>query len=370
MSYGIGAFGAMLRDDIRRDAYERALREVVTPGARVLDLGAGTGYYSLVALDAGAGHVTAIDRNDAITDLPAVLGRAGYGDRATVFLGDVADLDEPPFDVIVSDIRGQTSLYEDALEVVVSTARRLLAPGGRLIPLSESLHAALVADAPWFEEATRPWSLGGHDFAEARRRALAEPRTRTLRADALASTSATWADLDLAGDAAPHTVSGTVTVEASATTATHGVAVWFSTALSPSVSFSTEPSDRSPTYSHLFLPFPEPVAIDAGDTCEVRLAASRIRGRWLWDWSVRTPTGRCQSSSLAADPRLLTAPDEPDMARLRIDALLLRHLADGASAPDAAQRAADELEVPAAELVARAERLRARASTPPLRRLR
>jgi len=62
MSYSVHNFGTMLFDHVRREAYLEVIRRLA-PGSRVLDLGAGTGFFSIAALNAGADHVVAGDLN-------------------------------------------------------------------------------------------------------------------------------------------------------------------------------------------------------------------------------------------------------------------------------------------------------------------
>jgi 16S rRNA (guanine966-N2)-methyltransferase len=60
------------------------------PGARVLDLFAGTGAVGLEALSRGAAHATFVERDPrALASLRQNLASLGLGDRATVVGGDV-----------------------------------------------------------------------------------------------------------------------------------------------------------------------------------------------------------------------------------------------------------------------------------------
>ena len=62
MSYSIRDYGTMMADEVRTNAYAEALRRAVRPGDVVLDLGAGTGIFSLLACRFGARRVHAVRR--------------------------------------------------------------------------------------------------------------------------------------------------------------------------------------------------------------------------------------------------------------------------------------------------------------------
>src|SRR5687767_9165425 len=76
-----------LADGARTAAYRQAIEEAVRPGAVVLDLGCGTGVLGLLACQAGAGRVYAIDSGGVI-ELARKLAQAnGYADRVTFVKG-------------------------------------------------------------------------------------------------------------------------------------------------------------------------------------------------------------------------------------------------------------------------------------------
>ena len=54
----------MLSDQVRLDAYRRAIEETVQPGDVVVDAGSGTGILALYAAKAGARKVYAIEQSD------------------------------------------------------------------------------------------------------------------------------------------------------------------------------------------------------------------------------------------------------------------------------------------------------------------
>ncbi len=72
--YAITEHAGYLRDEIRLSAYRAALTTVVKPGMSVLDLGAGTGILGLLAADAGARVVYAVD-DGGITEVARSITR-------------------------------------------------------------------------------------------------------------------------------------------------------------------------------------------------------------------------------------------------------------------------------------------------------
>ncbi len=61
-------------------------------------------------------------------------------------------------DVIVSDMRGVVPLYGHHLPSIVDARRRLLAPGGVLIPRADTLWAAVVEMPERYAGIVDPWS--------------------------------------------------------------------------------------------------------------------------------------------------------------------------------------------------------------------
>ena len=78
------------------------------PGARVLDLFAGSGALGLEALSRGAAHATFVElAPQSLATLKRNIATLGVADRATVLRGDavrwVTRYDGPPFDVAFAD---------------------------------------------------------------------------------------------------------------------------------------------------------------------------------------------------------------------------------------------------------------------------
>src|SRR6185369_4280229 len=105
--FSLAVFASMIADRARMDAHAEALRRVVTPSSIVVDIGAGTGIMSLLACQAGARHVYAIEPSGAVQILVQAARDNGYADRVTVLQRLSKDVTLPErADVIVSDLRG------------------------------------------------------------------------------------------------------------------------------------------------------------------------------------------------------------------------------------------------------------------------
>lgn len=146
--YDVKGYGDMIADRLRMEPYVRALRQVVRPGCVVLDIGSGTGIFSLLACQAGAAHVHAVEPDDAIHVARATAAANGYGDRITFHQGLSSTISLPaPADVVISDLRGVLPLLQGHLPTIIDARKRHLGPGGVLIPGRDSLWAGVV-EAP------------------------------------------------------------------------------------------------------------------------------------------------------------------------------------------------------------------------------
>src|SRR5690349_1041753 len=143
--YSVLDYGRMAADPVRMDAYARAIERAVKPGSVVVDLGAGTGIFSILAARAGAKRVHAIEPNPAVFLVPELARENGVEDRITIHAvpSDEVVLEERA-DVVISDLRGLLPLHGDNTAALRDARERLLAPGGVVIPERDRLFVALV----------------------------------------------------------------------------------------------------------------------------------------------------------------------------------------------------------------------------------
>lgn len=125
---------AMLADKVRVDAYREGIRRGVKKGDVVVDIGAGSGILSFLAARS-AQKVYAIEHADVI-DMARRIGADNGIGNVEFIARNSRDVTLPcRADVIVHEqIGGENPLSENMIANLLDARRRLLKPGGRIIP--------------------------------------------------------------------------------------------------------------------------------------------------------------------------------------------------------------------------------------------
>lgn len=136
----------MLADGLRNKLLYKALRQTITPETRFLDIGAGTGVWAILAAKLGAKRVVAVEIEECL--IPVIYKHAqenGVAGSIEIVHGRSDDVKiRGRFDVIVSELFGNTAFGEEVVKSFVDIRSRFLAPGGVLIPQKLALAAAPV----------------------------------------------------------------------------------------------------------------------------------------------------------------------------------------------------------------------------------
>jgi hypothetical protein len=162
----------MLSDRVRTEAYRKALRSPVEPGAVVLDVGAGTGIMGMLAVQAGARKVYAVEPTGIAGLARQLIERNRMGDRIELIESAVESVELPErVDVLVGEWMGCYGVDENLLPSMVVARDRWLKPGGAVLPEAVTGWLAPVEDdglAEGIEEwRARPYDLDFGALAEA-----------------------------------------------------------------------------------------------------------------------------------------------------------------------------------------------------------
>lgn len=286
--YPVEAHAAMIRDRVRMDAFSSALRQRVTPGCTVVDLGAGSGIFSVIACRLGAGRVYAIEPDDIIELARQNAIAGGVSERITFIQarGQDAVIDGRA-DVLISDLHGALPWFDGHLDAVLDARRRFLSPEGHLIGERDELWAAVVSDAVLHDRhLLLPERDDGIDLRPMRtvlsnlwtKERIAPESIVSSRRRVAAIDYRTFEKLDLAA-----AVSLPVDRDADG----HGIAIWFDSELAPGVTLSNRPGAPELVYSCAFFPWPQGVELCSGDSVELRLTATPGAKDYTWRWQTK-----------------------------------------------------------------------------------
>jgi protein arginine N-methyltransferase 1 len=196
-------------------------------------------------------------------------------------------------DVIVSDLRGVLPAYGTHFQDLGDARRRLLAPGGRLLPMRDTMWLAVIAAPEEFERRQAAWRSepGGLDLRSALPFVANEVEKIRARADQLLGPPIRWASLDYP-TLADRTVRGSAACAIERDAIAHGVVVWFDTELVEGVGYSNAPGTTTDSiYGQIFFPWPDAVALRTGDRLSIEVRADPIGADYVWTWATDLQRG-------------------------------------------------------------------------------
>ena len=275
-----------VEDRVRVADFRSAIKEAVKPGDVVLDLACGTGILGLLACEAGAKRVYAIDEG-GMAQLARDIAQANqFGDRITVLKGMSTRIELPErVDVVIADQIGRFGFEAGVFEYFADARRRFLKPSARAVPSSVSLWVALVEHAAQWKKIDF-WGHRPAGFGFEPARAIAENTGYPVRLQPvhLISEPANAITLDtLAHGAQPIVFSEELRTNRAGTL--HGIGGWFSAQLSASVEMTNSPlAKRRIKRRNVFFPIARPVTLARGDT--VKVSFSILPQDTIVNWKV------------------------------------------------------------------------------------
>lgn len=287
--YNLGAYGSMIADRVRVEAYAEALRKSVQKGSVVAEIGTGPGIFAVLACQLGASRVFAIEPSEIIQVARDVAAANGCTHKIDFYeqLSDGVTLPARA-DVVLSDLRGVLPLFQRHIPAIVDARRRFLLPGGIMIPRKDTLWAAIVDAPKTYKELVDPWERNplGQDLGPARSLAVNNVEKVCVSSSQLLTGHRLWTTLDYASVENPDAAGDLEWTVARAGTG-HGIVVWFDADLAEGVTLSNAPGGPETVYGSLFFPWTQATALVEGQTVCVNLAAKLVESEYVWRWTTR-----------------------------------------------------------------------------------
>lgn len=304
--YRVADYGAMIADEVRMDAFVRALREAITPDSVVIDIGTGTGIFALLACRFGARRVYAIEPDDVIQVAREMAAANGYADRIECIQALSTDVTLPELaDIVVADIGGVLPWFQRHIPSMIDARQRLLKPGGVLIPQRDVAWAAVVESPELYDRHTGPWrdNAFGLDMDAARRLVVNTWNKGSVSPGELLTRVERWATTDYrVVDSAD--IRAAVAWEVERPGVGHGFVAGFDRTVADGIELSNAPDAPDAIrprriYGTIFFPWPAPVPVAAGDVVNVCLEARLVGDEYVWSWKTDVRPGGSGGASFA-----------------------------------------------------------------------
>lgn len=300
--YSLSAYCKFISDKVRTDAYVEALKQAVKKDSVVLDIGAGTGFFAILACKFGAKKAYAVEINEAILLGREIAEANGVADRVEFIQNDSKNITLPErADIAIFDLRGPTPLTNHNIPTVIDARERLLKPDSVFIPKRDSIKAALIEAFDDYERDinTKTSTQYGLDLSASHRFLVNEFYYLKAKGAQLLSMPQECFSLDYSQITLPDFIKKLQwRIETEGTA--HGLALWFDVELGENIFYSTSPfaTQKVKLYNHPILYFQSPVSVAVGDMVNVNLQAKLFEKDYVWRWDtvVKTADGKVKAN--------------------------------------------------------------------------
>jgi protein arginine N-methyltransferase 1 len=258
----------LIADKFRNEALIAALKRVIEPGKTVVaDIGAGSGLLGLMASRLGAKEVHLYEASEEVAQVAAAVLKQNRARNCHLYPCRSTDmLDAPKVDVIISETLGNYALEENILETLSDALKRMLKPGGTVIPSRIAQFASPVT-SPRLASEMNAWRDVGHglDLEPARTMSVNNVYVRTLDPAELLDggrAAKMWDDIDLTKPQ-KGTRKGEMTWALDHDAWIYGFAYWWTAGLGGDLEISTAPDAPRTHWEQLYFPLNEPIPAKA-----------------------------------------------------------------------------------------------------------
>ena len=274
----------MMNDALRNDAYFQALKAAITPSSHVLEIGTGSGLLAMMAAKLGAKSVTTCEAEPLIAaTAKRVIADNGLSHRINAFSRVSNDLTigvelAAPADILVSEVLSSELLGEHVLPSIEDAKRRLLKPGGRLIPASGSIMIGLFGGEAIGSNVMVEDSCG---FNLRQFNAIVQRKQGITRNDLMGEMFCDDIEafhFDFQNQAFHPGESKLLRIPLKTSGRCYGIIQWIRLRMDESTVFENHPSIKAAAsgWQHLAYVFPTPVDFKAGQVARVSAVHNRI----------------------------------------------------------------------------------------------
>lgn len=280
----------MIADQVRMEAYRKAIHEVVKKGDVVADIGTGSGILAFFALQAGARKVYAIEQRKIIEEAEELAKLEGMEERI-IFIKGRSDRIELPekVDVITSEILGHFGYEEHVTRFKIDARKRFLRSEGRLVPAWLELYLLPVTSESIWNDHIGFWrdDYFGFDFSAVRDAASSQifATDCSTKATRLAPPSKIFHVNFYEVEEVPFLFQVKSVIQKRGPF--HGWVGYFQSGLSPSVILSTSPERPKTHWMQTFFPMKDMILLEEGDEVLCMIKAIPLLNRMFWEWGTR-----------------------------------------------------------------------------------
>ena len=277
---------AMIKDAIRMEAFSKAIKQTVSKGDTVLDVGSGTGILSILAARAGAKKVYSVEKSSIAEYTKKVVKDNGLDDIVEVLHHDIFSPALPSIraDVVISELLGTFGIGENVLRILNHVRENFTTPETRMIPENVSLWMAPIQCLTDYR-AISDWKrkVMNIDFGAIQDLAYNAVYHLDTNNTVLLSDPCMMKSFEFSGNA-PLEFTEQLQFQIGKDGVLHGVAGWFSSRLSDGVEIENSPDSTPTHWGQVMFPTGQPALVRPGDSVSFKFAEIKNPGARIWSW--------------------------------------------------------------------------------------
>lgn len=285
----------MLRDVVRDQAFKDSLKACVKPDSVVLDVGAGTGFLSLLAAQDGAQKVYAVEPTEMAQVMQETIAANEFANRIEVIEGRIEDVPvKEKVDVVVFEWLSAGGNDENMYRHMLLARDRWLKPDGVLIPGNVTTWMAPAHDELLSQEREffmkNPFGLNLEPIWRSTSEEVFYARHHVKESHLLAAPSALWT-YDVRRDSwerANQKYQANPAFSVTKAGTFNCLATWFTADMPGTRPLTNSPDSADTHWGRVIFPCQREYQVKIGDLIEVRFTAEPGGDGWCrGSWSAR-----------------------------------------------------------------------------------